>query len=107
MISFQEWQKAELKAAKIISAELVPNKDKLYKIEIDLGSEKRQIVSGLRPDYSAEELKGMNIIVVSNLAPATIAGIESQAMLLASKAKDGKYRLLTVDESVEPGTAVE
>ena len=107
MISFQDWQKAELKAAKILSAEEIPGKDKLYKLQIDLGSEQRQIVAGLKPYYSREELEGKIIIVVANLEPARIAGIESQAMLLAARASDGSYRLAAIDDSVEPGTRIE
>lgn len=107
MISFQDWQKAELKAAKILSAEEIPGKDKLYKLRIDLGSEQRQIVAGLRQYYQKEQLLGMNIIVVANLEPKMLAGIESQAMLLAARASDGSYKLVTVDDSVEPGTRIE
>ena len=107
MISFQDWQKAELKVAKIAAVEDVEGKDRLYKIQIDLGNEQRQIVAGLRQEYTKEELEGQSIIVVANLEPARIAGIESQAMLLAAKNKEGKYKLVTIDESVQPGTAVE
>jgi len=106
-VSFQEWQKLELKAAKILNVEDIPGKDKLYKIKIDLGEEQRQIVAGLKPYYSKEELQNQNIIVVSNLEPAQIAGIESQAMLLAAKDSEGKYKLVTIDEAVEPGAKVE
>ena len=107
MISFEEWKKNELKVAKIISVEDIPGKDKLYKLQIDLGSEQRQIVAGLKQEYSKEELEGHLIVVVSNLEPARFAGLESQAMLLAAKNREGKYRLVTIDESVEPGTLVE
>lgn len=107
MISFQDWQKTELKVAKIIEAEDIPGKDKLYKIKIDLGEEQRQIIAGIKPYYGKEELAGKNIIVVANLEPATIAGLESQAMLLASKDSEGKYKLVTIDEKVLPGTKVE
>ena len=107
MISFQDWQKAELKTAKILSAEPVEGKDKLYKLRISLGEEERQIVAGLKQFYSAEELEGKSIIVVANLEPAKIAGIESQAMLLAARSNDGSYKLVTIDESVEAGTKVE
>lgn len=107
MISFADWQKAELRAAKIISAEDIPGKDKLYKLQIDLGPEKRQIVAGLKPYYSKEELEGKTIIIVANLEPRQIAGIESQAMLLAARASDGSYRLVSIDESVGPGTRIE
>ena len=107
MISFQDWQKSELKIAKIVSVEDIPGKDKLYNLQIDLGSEKRQIIAGVKSFYKKEELEGLNIVVVANLEPATIAGIESQAMLLAAKDPEGKYRLVTIDQSVEPGTKVE
>ena len=107
MVSFRDWKKNELKIAKILSAEEVPCKDKLYRLQIDLGGEQRQIVAGLRQAYSKEELEGRTVIVVSNLEPARIAGIESQAMLLAAKSKDGRYNLVTIDESVEAGTLVE
>lgn len=107
MISFNDWKKAELKIAKIISVEAIEGKNKLYKLGISLGSEERQIVAGIKQFYSEEELIGKNIVVISNLEPATIAGIQSQAMLLASKAKDGSYKLVTIDESVEAGTDVE
>ncbi len=107
MISFQDWQKAELKIAKIVSVEEIPGKDKLYKLQIDLGSEQRRIVAGLKPYYSKEELEGKSIIVVANLEPRQIAGIESQAMLLAARASDGSYRLVTIGDSVEAGTRVE
>lgn len=107
MISFAEWQKAELKAAKIISVEEIPGKDKLFKLGIDLGTEKRQIVAGIKPYYSKDSLLGMNIIVVANLEPRQIAGLESQAMLLAAHASDGSYKLVTIDNSVEPGARIE
>jgi methionyl-tRNA synthetase len=69
----------ELKVAKVLSVSDIPGKDKLYRIKIDLGSEQRQIVAGLKPYFSREELQGKSLVVVSNLAPATIAGIESQS----------------------------
>ena len=106
MISFQDWQKAELKVAKIIAAEDIPGKDKLYKLQIDLGSEQRQIIAGIKPFYEKEELKGKSIIVVANLEPAKIAGFESQAMLLAAENSEGKYKLVSIDDSVEAGTSV-
>lgn len=107
LISFGEWQKAELRVAKISSVEDIEDKDKLFKIQIDLGEEKRQIVAGLKEFYSREELQGKNIVVVANLQPANIAGIESQAMLLAARNSEGKYKVVTIDDSVQPGTKVE
>ena len=107
MISFKDWKKAELKVAKIISAEDIPGKDKLYKLQIDLGLEQRQIIAGIKPFFEKEELQGKNIIVVANLEPVIIAGLESQAMLLAAKDSEGKYKLVSIDDSVEAGANVE
>ena len=107
MISFQDWQKAELKVAKIIVAEDIPGKDKLYKLQIDLGSEQRQIIAGIKPFFEKEELQGKNIIVVANLEPVIIAGLKSQAMLLAAEDSEGKYKLVSIDDKVEAGTSVE
>lgn len=107
LISFQDWQKVELKVAKILSAEGIEGKDNLYKLKISLGTEERQIVAGLKQFYSEKELEGRNIIVVANLEPAKIAGIESEAMLLASRNGEGVYKLVSIDDSVEPGAQVE
>tara|TARA_Y100000310_G_scaffold345696_1_gene468443 strand:- start:7596 stop:7919 length:324 start_codon:yes stop_codon:yes gene_type:complete len=107
LISFQDFQKTELKVAKILSIEDIEDKDKLYKIKISLGEEERQIVAGLKQFYLKDELEGKNIVVVANLEPATIAGIESQAMLLAAKDAEGKYKVVEIDEAVEPGSKIE
>lgn len=107
MISFNDFKKTELRVAKVLSVEDIPEKDKLYRIVIDVGSEKKQIVSGLKEHYTKKQLLGKNIIVVSNLVNAKIAGIESQAMLLAAKNGKGKYRVVSIDKSVLPGTIVE
>ena len=93
-----------LRVAKIHSIEPHPNADKLYIIQIDVGNqEKRQIVAGLRPYYSPAELLGRHIIIVANLQPAMLRGVESQGMLLAGE-KDGKVRILEAPKS-KPGEA--
>ncbi len=107
MVSFDEFKRIELKVAKILEVEDIPGKDKLYKIKIDLGNEQRTIVAGIKPFYSKEELIGKNVIVVANLEPAVIAGVKSEAMLLAAKNKAGQYSLVTIEGDVEPGTEVE
>lgn len=107
MVSFQDFKKLELKTAKITKVEDVPEKDKLYKMEIDLGGEQRTIVAGLKGFYSAEELAGKTIVVVSNLEPALIAGIKSEAMLLAAVEGGKKPTLIVADREVEPGLPVE
>lgn len=106
MVSFQEFQKLELKIAKILKAEDVPGKDKLVKLEVDVGEENpRTLVAGLKPHYAAEQLVGKQIIVVANLEAATIAGIESNGMLLAADSK-GEPVLLTAEKEIEPGSKI-
>ena len=107
MIKFDEWKKIELKAAKILSAEDIPGKDKLYKVQIDLGTEKRTLVAGLKQHYSKEELQGKSVIVFCNLEPRNVAGIESNGMLLAVRDAEGKYRLLGAEGNIAPGTPIE
>ncbi len=108
LVSFKEFQAIEIKAAKVSNVEEIEGKDKLYKMGIDLGSEKRTIVAGIKPFYSKEDLVGKLIVVIANMDPATIAGIKSEAMLLAVKNKDGEYSLITVDsENIEAGAKVE
>ena len=106
MISFQEFQKTELKAAKVLKAENIAGKDKLFKLEIDVGEQQpRTLVAGLKPHYGIEQLVGKTIVVASNLAPAKIAGIESNGMLLAADL-NGQPILLCVDKDVPPGTPI-
>ena len=96
VITFDEFQNVELKTAKILKAEKVDGADKLLKLQIKVGDEQRQIVSGIAQFYSPEELVGKMIVVVTNLKPATIFGIKSNGMLLA--AKNGKaLTLMTIE----------
>ena len=74
----------ELRTAKILSAEPVPKAKKLLRLQVDLGYEQRQVVSGIAKFYKPEELVGRRVIIVANLKPATLCGIESQGMILAS-----------------------
>ncbi|MBI2575190.1 methionine--tRNA ligase [Candidatus Woesearchaeota archaeon] len=94
----------KLRVAKIISAEDHPNADKLYVLRIDLGSEQRQLVAGLKGHYSKEELIGKNIIVVTNLKHAVLRGVKSEGMLLA--ADDGNKVAVLEAKSAKPGDAV-
>ena len=95
---------ANLKVAKILSVEDHPDADKLYVIKVYLGLEQRQLVAGIKESYSKEELVGRNIVVVSNLKPAKLRGVESQGMLLAASDKEAT-RLLSVEKS-SPGDQV-
>ncbi|RTZ69313.1 MAG: methionine--tRNA ligase subunit beta, partial [Aquificaceae bacterium] len=105
-IEFADFQRVVLKVGEIVRIEEIPKAKKLYKLTVDLGEEKpRTIVAGIKPYYSPEELKGKKVIVVANLKPKKLMGIESQGMLLA--ANDGEnFSLLTVEKSVKNGTRV-
>ena len=103
-VSFDEFKKMDLRTAKILEAEKVPNTRALLKLKIDLGSEQRQLVAGLAEYYKPEELVGKTIIVVANLEPKKIRGLESQGMLLATDTYPP--RLLTVKEDVPPGSRI-
>jgi methionyl-tRNA synthetase len=105
MISIEEFRKVELKVATIKGAEAHPNADKLIVLQVDLGSEQRQICAGIRNHYTPEELIGKQIIVVANLETAKLRGLESQGMLLAASDED-RVILLTPDKPVQPGSQV-
>ncbi len=105
MIKFEEFQKLDLKIGKIVSAKKVEKADKLLKLKVDLGEEKRQIVAGIAKFYQPEDLVGREIVVVVNLEPRTLMGLESQGMLLAAD-NEGKPVLLKPDEEVPPGTKI-
>ena len=105
MINFEDFQKLDLRVAKIIKAEKVEGSDKLLKLQIDLGQEKRQIVAGIGQLYQPEDLIGQEIAVVVNLEPRNIFGLESQGMLLAADVQ-GKPILLEPDKEVPAGTKI-
>jgi methionyl-tRNA synthetase len=105
MISIDDFRKVELKVATIKAAELHPNADKLLVLQIDLGSEGRQICAGIRNDYAPEELVGRQIIVVANLETAKLRGLESQGMLLAAS-DGGRVIILTPEKAVAAGAKV-
>ncbi|MFO0706525.1 MAG: methionine--tRNA ligase [Nitrospira sp.] len=104
-ISIDDFMKIQLKTAKVLSAERVPKSEKLLKLQVSLGTEQRQIVAGIGKKYEPEALVGKTIVIVANLKPAKLMGIESQGMVLA--AGDSEVRgLATILEDVEPGTKV-
>jgi methionyl-tRNA synthetase len=105
MVSFDEFKKLDLKIGEIISVEHVPNADKLFSLQVDIGGKQIQLVAGLKNIYKEDELKGKRIVVVTNLDPVTIRGIRSEGMLLA--AVDGKdVSLLTVDRPIRVGSGI-
>ncbi len=105
LVEYADFQKIRLAAARIVSAEKVPKADKLLRLQVEMGGETRQIVAGIAQHYAPESLPGRMIVVVANLKPATIRGLESQGMLLAASA-EGVLRLVTVDGEIATGAAV-
>lgn len=104
-ITIDYLDKISLKVAKVLEAEEVEGSDKLLKLKVSLGLEERQIVAGIKKYYKPEELIGKKIVIVANLKPAKLKGIESQGMVLA--AGDGDIvRVLTVDDEIELGADV-
>jgi methionyl-tRNA synthetase len=104
-ITIDEFMKIQLKTAKVLSAERVPKSEKLLKLQVSVGTEQRQIVAGIGKRYEPDTLVGKTIVIVANLKPAKLMGIESQGMVLA--AGDSEVRgLATIIEDVEPGTKV-
>jgi methionyl-tRNA synthetase len=104
-ISFEEFSKLDFRVAEVKEAQKVKGADKLLKLTIDLGSEQRQIVAGIAQAYSPEEMVGKRIVVVTNLKPAKIRGIESKGMLLAAK-DGGILSLVGVDKGVQKGSRI-
>ncbi len=105
LLTFEQFKQIELKTAKVLAAEKVQGADKLLKLRIDVGGVERQIVAGVAQYYGPEEIVGKTIVIVANLAPAKIRGVESNGMLLA--AKDGKaLGLITPDRSVASGSSI-
>lgn len=105
LLSIEDFGKLDLRSARIIKAERVEKSKKLLKLQVDIGEEKRTVVAGIAEFYSPDELIGKNIIVVTNLKPAKIMGIESQGMILAGE-MDSKIILTTFDKEIKPGARI-
>jgi methionyl-tRNA synthetase len=105
MIEYEDFAKCKFKVALVLAAERVDKSKKLLKLQIDLGDEKRQLVAGLAEYYEPEQMVGKKIIIVANLKPAKLMGVESQGMLLAAEKGDA-VTLLTVDGDIEQGAII-
>ena len=105
MAIYDDFARLDIRVATVKEVERVPGSRKLYKLKVDLGDEERTLVAGLAGYYTEEELRGKRVIVVANLEPKKIMGVESQGMLLA--ADDGEnVALLVPDRDVRPGAKV-
>jgi methionyl-tRNA synthetase len=105
-ISIDDFLKIDLRVARVLAAERVPNSKKLMKLEIDLGSEKRTLVAGIAEAYDAEALVGRLVAIVANLKPAKLMGVESNGMVLAASPEGGRPMLVSFDEPPPPGSRV-
>jgi methionyl-tRNA synthetase len=105
-LSIDEFMKIDLRVARVLAAERVPNSKKLIRLEIDLGTEQRTIVAGIAEAYEADSLVGRHVAVVVNLKPAKLMGIESNGMVLAASPDGGKPILVAFDQPPPPGTRV-
>ncbi len=123
IVNFDDWSKVDLRVAQILEVEEIEGADKLWKLTIDIGDEKRVICAGIKEHYSKEELKDKKIIVFTNLAVRKMRGIESQGMLLAAVSEDetpqaypeesskkiltkGKVVLLSPEKDIDVGSRV-
>lgn len=105
-ITIDDFAKLDLRVARVIAAEKVEKSDRLLKLQLQVGEETRQVVSGIAEHYSAEELVGKDLILVANLKPVKLRGNLSQGMILAASDKDGKLSLVTTDRQIESGSSV-
>jgi methionyl-tRNA synthetase len=103
LVAFEEFQKLDIRTGKVLSAEPVPKSNKLLRLQVDIGGETRQIVAGMQQFYTPEELVGKDVVVVTNLAPVKIFGVESNGMILAA---GDSASLLTLLKPVEPGSKI-
>jgi len=106
-IAIDDFAKVKLRVGRVLEASPHPNADKLVVLKVDLGDEQRQLCAGIKGHYAPEQLVGKNIIVVANLAPRMMRGVESQGMLLAASTPDrSRVILLTTESDVPPGSGV-
>lgn len=106
-ITFNDFKKVDLRVALVEAAAPVPDTSKLLLLTLKVGDEKRQVVSGIAEFYKPEELVGRKVVLVYNLAPRAIRGVESQGMVLAAPGKDGGLALLAPDKDISDGVQIQ
>jgi methionyl-tRNA synthetase len=105
MITLDDFRKLDIRIAEVLEARRVPNTDKLIEAKVDLGGEVRTIITGLIPQYQPEELVGKRIVVLANLEPRRVRGVDSHGMLLAAE-WEGRVALLTVEKDAPKGARI-
>ena len=104
-VSYEEFTRLDLRVCRVVDAERIEGRKKVLKLTVDLGDERRTVVAGGAEYYSPDQFKGRLMVIVANLEPRLIAGVESRGMLLAADV-EGKPVWLTVTEDVPPGTRI-
>ncbi|MFA5076945.1 MAG: methionine--tRNA ligase subunit beta [Candidatus Micrarchaeia archaeon] len=104
MVAYEEFAKLDLRVARVLECTRVEGSNKLLKLLVDVGAEKRQVIAGIGREYEPEGLVGKSVVLVTNLDYRKLAGLESQGMLLA--AGDAEIALLTVDREIAPGAKI-
>jgi methionyl-tRNA synthetase len=104
LISYDDFMKVQLRVAEIIEAENVKKSEKLLKLKVKIGDENRQVIAGIAKSYKPEELINKKVVLVYNLQPAKLMGLESQGMILAVESENGELEVLTVSERIKSGT---
>ena len=104
--TFDDFMKMDIRTATVLEAERVPKTDKLLKLTIDTGIDRRVIVSGIAEHYAPEQMIGRQICILANLLPRKIKGIESQGMILMARQADGKMRFITPEETLSNGAEI-
>jgi len=104
-MTIDEFQKMDLRVGKVLSAERVEGSEKLLKLSVDIG-EPRQILSGIAKSYAPEDLVGREVVIIANLEPRMMMGMESQGMILAAHGEQGEPVMLAVEREVPPGAKI-
>lgn len=102
-VPFEEFKKLDLRVGKVVSAERVEGSEKLLKLAVDLGDHERQIIAGVGLHYAVEELENRKVVIVANLEPKQLMGLESQGMLLAADTPEGPVLLMPDDARLPEG----
>jgi len=106
IVTYDDFAKLQFRIGKVLSCEEVPKSKKLLLFKVQIGNETRQILSGIKKYYKPEEMVGKNVMVLTNLAPRTIAGLESQGMILSAEDDEDHVFVMTPDKDIKPGAEV-
>lgn len=106
MINFDEFLKVELRVAEVIGASRVEGSEKLLRLDVSLGEEKRQILAGIGKSYAPEDLIGKSVVIVANLEPRMLMGLESQGMIIAAVDESGLPIVMVPEKKVSPGSVL-